>query len=48
MTLKEIEKTKVKAKNIKRQLKEELTIAELMEEYEDDNEKAEYHNPNNG
>lgn len=44
MTLKEIEKTKVKAKNIKRQLKEELTIAELMEDYEDDNGKAEYYN----
>ena len=46
MTLKEIEKTKVKAKNMKRQLKEELTIAELMEEYEDDNGKAGYHNSN--
>ena len=39
MTLKEIEKTKIKAKNVKRQLKEELTIAELMEEYEESNGK---------
>ena len=44
MTLKEIEKTKIKAKNIKRQLKEELTIAELMEEYEDDNGQEESKN----